>query len=252
MHICVPYSNFTKMKKALIIIATYNEAENITLIIKKILEQNDYSDVLIVDDNSPDGTGNIVEEFSKKNNRVFLIGRKGKLGYGTAFIEGFDFAIEKNYEVVISMDGDFSHNPDDINHFLKSMDNYDLIIGSRYIGGIRVINWPLRRLILSTAANKYIKLITGLPFYDCTSGYRCYKTDILKKMNYKTIKSNGYSFLVELLYKAYKSKGKIKEIPIIFSERSGGKSKMSKKVIFEALFTPIICRLGLIRNSKTK
>lgn len=238
------------MKKSLIIIATYNEAENISFIIKKILEQNDYCDILIVDDNSPDGTGNIIEELSKTNNRVFLIRRKGKLGYGTAFIEGFNFAIEKYYDIVISMDGDFSHNPDDINHFLKSIDNYDLIIGSRYIGGIRVINWPLRRLILSTLANKYIKLITGLPFYDCTSGYRCYKTDVLKKINYTNIKSNGYSFLVELLYKAYKSKAKIKEIPIIFSERTGGKSKMSKKVIVEALFTPIICRLGLNKTQR--
>jgi len=230
------------MNRALVIIATYNEAENISTIIEKILKQNDCCDVLIVDDNSPDGTGTIVEELSKKNNRIFLIKRKEKLGYGTAFIEGFNFAIEKNYDIIISMDADFSHNPEDINRFLEQINNYALVIGSRYIGGIRIINWPLRRLILSTFANKYVRLITGLPFYDCTSGFRCYKTDILKRINYKTVKSNGYSFLVELLYRAYKSKAKIKEIPIIFTERSGGKSKMSKKVIFEAFLTPIVCR----------
>lgn len=230
------------MKKSLIIIATYNEAENIESIIKKILEQNNYTNILIVDDNSPDGTGNIVEELSRKNNRIFLIRRKGKSGYGTAFIAGFDYAIENNYAIIISMDADFSHNPEDINKFLEKIDNYDLVIGSRYIGGIRIVNWPLRRLILSTFANKYVRLITGLPFYDCTSGFRCYKIDTIKKIDYKTVKSNGYSFLVELLYRIYKAKGKITEIPIIFTERIGGKSKMSNKVIFEAFFTPIVCR----------
>ena len=231
------------MKKAIAVIASYNEAENIESIISEVLSQNDFTDILIVDDNSPDGTADLIERYQAKDSRVHLIKRAGKLGYGTAFIEGFTYAIDKGYDYIFSMDADHSHDPADLNRFLEMMEDADCVIGSRYIDGIRIINWPLRRLFLSVFANRYVRFITGLKYHDCTSGFRCYRADILKKSGYQNLTSNGYSFLVEILYGAFKKNARIKEVPIIFTERASGKSKMSQKVIFEAFFTPIRCRL---------
>ncbi|MBN2858109.1 MAG: polyprenol monophosphomannose synthase, partial [Candidatus Delongbacteria bacterium] len=172
-------------------------------------------DILIVDDNSPDGTGDMVAEIQKLKDNVSIIRRKGKLGLGTAYIEGFRFAIEKEYDFIIEMDCDFSHDPKDISRLLAEMENHDLVIGSRYIQGVNVVNWPLKRLLLSIGASVYTRLITGLPLKDATSGFKCFRRKVLESIDLNSIRSNGYSFQIEMHFKAWKNKFRIKEIPII-------------------------------------
>lgn len=224
------------MNKVLVIIPTYNEIENVKKIIPVVLEQNENIDVLIVDDNSPDKTGDYVESLSKENNRIKLIRREKKLGLGTAYITGFKYAVQNNYNYVFEMDADFSHDPLEINNFLEAIKDADVVLGSRYINGVRVLNWPMRRLLLSYFASVYTRVITGLPVKDATGGFKCFRIDVLKAIDLDRIKSNGYSFQIEMTFKAYKKGFRIKEIPIVFLDRVKGKSKMSKKIVIEAIF----------------
>ncbi|MFC1478050.1 polyprenol monophosphomannose synthase [Candidatus Margulisiibacteriota bacterium] len=231
------------MTKALVVVPTYNETENIGQLISAINTAADV-DVLVVDDSSPDKTYEIVESIQKEHENVKLIVREGKRGLGTAYIEGFKYAIENKYDYIMEMDADFSHNPDDIPRFLEEIDSNDLVIGSRYIRGIRVVNWPLYRLALSYFASKYVQTILRLPVKDPTGGFKCFRREVLEAIDLDRVKSNGYSFQVELNYKAWKKGFKIKEMPIIFTDRYLGKTKMSKKVIWEAVWMVWKLRFG--------
>lgn len=222
--------------KTLVVIPTYNELDNIRKLVPYIIEKYPELDVLIVDDNSPDGTANFVEEISKTDSRVKLIKREKKMGLGTAYVEGFKYMLSNGYDAVIQMDADYSHDPKEIKNFLKKIKDYDLVIGSRYINGVRVINWPIRRLLLSYFANLYTRIITGLPIKDATGGFKCFRRKVLESINLDNIHSNGYSFQIEMNFIAWKKKFKITEIPIIFVERVQGASKMSKKIVREAVF----------------
>jgi len=224
------------MLKSLVIIPTYNELENIQKLMNVLFEMYPKINILVVDDNSPDGTGNFVKDLSQNDNRVHLLQRSGKMGLGTAYVAGFKYMIEKKYDLAIQMDADFSHDPKEIQQFLAEIGNSDLVIGSRYITGVNVINWPMQRLLLSYFANIYTKIITGLPLKDATGGYKCFKREVLEALNLDNIKSNGYSFQIEMNYKAWKKGFKIKEVPIIFTDRVEGTSKMSKKIVHEAIF----------------
>ena len=219
--------------KYLVIIPTFNEINTIGLLIDKILKINNV-DLLIIDDNSPDGTSHEVKKIN--NSRINIINRKKKLGLGSAYIEGFKYAICKKYDFVIQIDADLSHNPEDISRLISYSRNNDLVIGSRYIKGISIVNWPLSRLFLSYFANLYSRVITGMPIKDTTGGFKCISTNILKNINLDKIKSEGYSFQIEINYLSWIKKYKITEIPIVFTDRATGTSKMSKKIIFEALY----------------
>jgi len=226
-----------KKQKSLIIIPTYNERNNIPKVLDELLGlELDDLDVLIIDDNSPDGTAEVVKSYSQKYPQILLKERQGKLGLGTAYITGFEYAIEHNYNYVFEMDADLSHDPKVIPEFLKAIQDADLVIGSRYLTGVNVINWPLMRLFISVMASKYTRIITGLPIHDCTSGFKCFRREVLEKIPLKEISSSGYSFQIEMNFKAWKRGFKIKEIPIIFYDRTEGSSKMSKKIIVEAIF----------------
>ena len=222
--------------RALVITPTYNEAENIKAIIEKVLEQDARIEMLIVDDNSPDGTGKIVEEIMETEKRVHILKRAGKLGLGSAYIAGFKYAIENGYDAVFEMDGDFSHDPKVLPVMLKEIENNDVIIGSRYVKGVCVLNWPMKRLLLSYFASKYVKFITRMPFKDPTSGFKCYRIEALKNLELDKIMSDGYSFQVEVKYRLWLKKFRIKEIPIVFNDRFIGESKMSKKIVYEAVW----------------
>lgn len=221
--------------KSLVIIPTYNELENVPKLIPAVLSQDDSIDILIVDDASPDGTGKFIEEEMKKNQRLHLIKREKKMGLGTAYIAGFKYALDKGYDFVFEMDADFSHDPNEIKNFLTEISDCDLVLGSRYIHGIRVLNWPMRRLLLSFFASVYTRVITGMPIRDATGGFKCFRRKVLESINLDKVKSNGYSFQIEMTFKAYKKGFKIKEIPIVFVDRIKGKSKMSKKIVREAV-----------------
>ena len=222
--------------KTLIIIPTYNEAENIERIIEEIFKLNLDINILVVDDNSPDGTSKIVEEITGRDNKVSLIKRKAKMGLGTAYVAGFKYAIQERYDYIFEMDADFSHDPKEIPNFLEKIREYDLVIGSRYIKGVNIVNWPLRRLILSYGANIYTRLITGLPVKDSTGGYKCFRRKVLESIDLDKIHSGGYAFQIEMNYKAWKKGFKITEIPIIFIDRTEGSSKMSRKIVREAIW----------------
>ena len=221
--------------RCLVIIPTYNEAENIVEIIKVVLSKYEGLNILIVDDNSPDKTYELVENLQKEDNRIHLLKRNGKYGLGTAYVAGFKFAIEKDYDLVIQMDADFSHDPDDIPRLIDMIENYDNVIGSRYIDGVNVVNWPLSRLILSYSAAKYVRIITGMPVKDPTGGFKCIRVSALKQIDLAHILSDGYSFQIEINYRLWLKKLRIKEIPIVFTDRRSGKSKMSKKIVREAI-----------------
>lgn len=224
------------MKKTLIVIPTYNEADNVEKIIDRILFQGIKAlHILIVDDNSPDGTAKIVENIARHEPNVFLLKRKQKQGLGTAYVTGFKYALEHTYDYIFEMDADFSHDPDEIPNFLKMMNDYDLVIGSRYIVGVNVVNWPLSRLLLSLFANKYTQIITGMPIKDCTGGYKCFRREVLERINLDKIHSDGYSFQIEMNFIAWKSGFRVHEIPIVFTDRVAGTSKMNKKIIREAV-----------------
>ena len=224
------------MNKALIVIPTYNEINNISELIEKIMSVSNALDILFIDDNSPDGTGVFLEEISNEKKEINLLSRPGKMGLGTAYIEGFKWAIENNYDYVLQMDADMSHNPSDIPRMLDFIKENDLVIGSRYLEGFNVVNWPLRRLLLSYGANLYTRILTGLPINDSTGGFKCFRIDVLRNINLEQIVSEGYSFQIEMNYLSWISNFKIKEISIVFTDRTVGQSKMSKKIILEAIF----------------
>ncbi|NWF50118.1 MAG: polyprenol monophosphomannose synthase [Ignavibacteriaceae bacterium] len=233
-------------EKILVIIPTYNELQNIKNLIPEVLSKDERIDILIVDDNSPDNTADYVEELSKSNQRVKLIKRPFKMGLGTAYLSGFKYALEKSYDYIFEMDADFSHDPDEIPAFIEAIQDADLVLGSRYINGVRVLNWPMQRLLLSFFASVYTKIITGLPVRDATGGYKCFRRKVLESIDLDRVKSNGYSFQIEMTFKAYKKGFRIKEIPIVFVDRVKGKSKMSKKIVREAVIMVWILRIRSI------
>jgi dolichol-phosphate mannosyltransferase len=222
-------------EKSLVIIPTYNEIENIDKII--IDTKNIVNDIhiLVIDDDSPDGTAKKVRQLQGKYKDIHLIEREGKLGLGTAYVVGFKYALENGYDNIFEMDADYSHDPVEIPNFLAALNEADLVIGSRYIKGVNVVNWPLSRLLLSYFANRYTRLITGLPLCDSTSGYKCFRSDVLRAISLDKIHSGGYSFQIEMSFRAWKLGFRLKEIPIIFIDRAIGKSKMSKKIVREAV-----------------
>ena len=223
---------------SLIIIPTYNESENIELIINKILQLDDSNDILVVDDNSPDGTSEIVSGLKDKFvNRIFLLKRDKKLGLGSAYIEGFKWALKEEYSYIFEMDADLSHNPTEIKYLkeLLTEKNYDVSIGSRYLEGISVVNWPLSRIFLSYFANLYVRIITGMKIKDATSGFVGYTNKALLSLNLDNIKFNGYAFQIEMKFKLWKKNFKLKEHQIVFVNRTLGKSKMNKNIILEAI-----------------
>lgn len=224
------------MQKVLVVTPTYNESENIEKFISKVLSQGQEIDILVVDDNSPDGTGAIVKRLQQTNRRIYLIERERKMGLGTAYVAGFKFALAHGYDFIFEMDADFSHNPEEIPNFLKKVETADLVLGSRYTNGVRVVNWPIRRLILSYSANLYTRLITGMPVKDATSGFKCFRRRVIEAIDLDQIHSNGYAFQIEMTFKAWKKGFKVIEHPIIFVERHTGVSKMSKKIVYEAVF----------------
>lgn len=221
--------------RSLVIIPTYNEIHNIKRLLPDILSSFPAIDVLIVDDNSPDGTADWVKDAAKSVPRIKIIERPGKMGLGTAYVAGFRYMLENDYDYAIQMDADFSHDPQEIETFLETIKDYDLVIGSRYIYGVRVINWPIRRLLLSYFANLYSRFITGMPIKDGTGGFKCFRRQVLQAINLDKIHSNGYSFQIEMNYKAFKLGFKIREVPITFVDRVEGTSKMSKKIVREAI-----------------
>ncbi|MGE5351261.1 MAG: polyprenol monophosphomannose synthase [Acidobacteriota bacterium] len=221
--------------KSIVIIPTYNELENISVLIPDLMDRYPHLDILIVDDNSPDGTADYVKKMQENNGCIKLIERPGKMGLGTAYVAGFRFMLENGYDYAIQMDADYSHDPKEIGNFFREIRNYDLVIGSRYITGVNVVNWPMRRLLLSYFASYYTRFITGIPVADCTGGFKMFRRRVLETINLQDIRSNGYSFQIEMNYKAWKAGFKIKEIPIIFIDRVKGRSKMNKKIVREAV-----------------
>ena len=240
------------MTNALVIIPTYNEIENITDIVKAVFANVSNFDVLIVDDNSPDGTANAVSELQKQYpNRVFLEVRKQKAGLGTAYIHGFKWALTRNYEYICEMDADFSHNPKDLVHLYNEchQNSADVAIGSRYINGVNVINWDMKRLLLSYFASKYVRFITRMNIADTTAGFVCYKRKVLETINLDNIKFVGYAFQIEMKFKAYLKKFKIKEVPVIFTDRTKGTSKMDGSIISEAVFGVLRMKINSLFKS---
>lgn len=223
--------------RSLVIIPTYNERENITRIIPAVLAQDENLDVLIVDDGSPDGTGAIVDAMGAQNPRIHALHREGKLGLGTAYVAGFKWALRRDYEFIFEMDADFSHNPERIPEFLKAIKNADLVLGSRYQHGqINVVNWPISRLFLSYSANIYARRVTGLQVFDATGGFKCFRRQVLEAIDLDDVRSNGYAFQIEMTFRAWCKGFRILEIPIVFVDRTEGSSKMSKKIVREAVW----------------
>jgi dolichol-phosphate mannosyltransferase len=222
--------------QTLIIIPTYNEIGNLQRLTDKILSILPHTHILVVDDNSPDGTGALAERLGKKDQRIRLIRRAGKSGLGSAYIAGFKYALEHNYDFIFEMDADFSHSPTALPDFLKHTFNYDLILGSRYIKKGRITNWETWRRLLSSGANLYARIILGLPYHDLTGGFKCYSKQVLKNLNLDRIISEGYVFQIETTYRAHRKKFRIKEIPIVYTERRKGRSKISRKICLEAIW----------------
>ena len=231
--------------KSLVIIPTYNESQNIKAILGEIFKLSiENLHVLIVDDSSPDGTSTIVKEIQQTNPNVHLLERPGKAGLGTAYVDGFKYALEQDYDRMIEMDADFSHDPKELPNLLAASQDNDIVIGSRYVKGVNVVNWPLGRLILSVLASKYTRFITGLPLHDCTAGFKCFRRDVLEAIDLDRIHSDGYSFQIEMNFKAWKKGFSIGEIPIVFVDRAAGSSKMSKKIVREAIW--VVWKLKLL------
>lgn len=223
------------MNTTLIVMPTYNERDNLPRMVARLLALPVKVDLLVVDDNSPDGTGKLADELAARHPEVHVLHRAEKNGLGRAYLAGFKWALERGYEFIFEMDGDFSHNPDDVPAFLEAAQDADLVLGSRYVNGIRIINWPLSRLMLSKGAAVYVRFITGMPITDPTGGYKCFRRRALEALNLAEVKSNGYSFQIELTHKLWRSGFRVAEVPIIFTERVQGHSKMSGHIVREAL-----------------
>ncbi|MEN8857673.1 MAG: polyprenol monophosphomannose synthase [Flavobacteriaceae bacterium] len=238
------------MSDTLVIIPTYNEKENIEAIIKTVFKQKKRFHVLVVDDNSPDGTANIVEDLMTRYPKsLFIEKRKGKNGLGTAYIHGFKWAIEKKYDYIIEMDADFSHNPKDLVRLYNACekDGADVSVGSRYSQGVNVVNWPMKRVLLSYFASKYVRFITGIPVHDTTAGFVCYKRNVLETIRLDKIRFVGYAFQIEMKFKTWKLGFNIKEVSVVFTDRTLGESKMSDGIVYEALFGVLKMRFKGLR-----
>ncbi len=236
--------------KTLIIIPTYNEYDNMRPLLDQIFTYAPASDILIVDDNSPDGTGKLADEISAQNPRMHVMHRAGKLGLGTAYIAGFKYAVEHQYDAAFEMDADFSHDPRYLPDFLRAIESADLVIGSRYVAGGGTPNWSLLRRFISGGGNIFARAMLGLPIHDCTAGYRCYRRQVLESIDLESIESQGYAFQVELAYRVYKRGFKIVETPIIFLDRRVGKSKMSRAIFLEGFTWVVRARLGKTSASR--
>ncbi len=233
-------------RRLLVIMPTYNEAENIRAVIPKVLDSNMDTEILIVDDSSPDGTADVVSEMSNGDNRVHLLKREKKAGLGTAYVAGFKYAIDSGYDVVMEMDADLSHDPGEIPRFRAALKNADVAVGSRYACGVSVLNWPMKRLLLSYGGNVFARVVTGVPVNDMTSGFKAFKIDVLKSIDLSSIRSNGYAFQVEMNVRAHRRGFKIAEVPIVFTERRVGDSKMSRKIVLEGVKIVLILGIGRI------
>ena len=225
------------IQRVLVIVPTYNERDNVSRIVPMILEQDPRIDVLIVDDGSPDGTGQVVAGLAAASPRIHLIERASKMGLGTAYLAGFRWAIERHYDVAFEMDADFSHDPKHIPQFLSAIEGADIVLGSRYQDGrVTVVNWPIGRLVMSYMANIYARAVTRLPVFDATGGFKAFRRKVLEAIDLNAVHSNGYAFQIEMSYRAWKKGFKIKEIPIVFHDRTLGESKMSKQIVREAIW----------------
>lgn len=235
---------FDPMSENLVIIPTYNERENIEKVIRKVFSLSVPFDILVVDDNSPDGTSGLVKEFQKEFDRLFLELRQKKDGLGKAYVHGFKWALKNQYDYIFEMDADLSHNPEDLPRLLNALQtDADMVIGSRYSHGVNVVNWPMSRVLLSYTASKYARFVTGLPIKDATAGFVGYKKEVLESLDLNKIKFKGYGFQIEMKYRVWKKKFRIKEVPIIFTNRVAGKSKINSGIMGEAVFGIIMLRI---------
>jgi dolichol-phosphate mannosyltransferase len=226
-----------KLERALVVVPTYNERDNVTRLVPLILQQDPRLEVLIIDDASPDGTGDVADRVATAEPRLHVLHREGKLGLGTAYIAGFRWALERDYDAIFEMDADFSHDPGHIPQFLAALTDYDVVLGSRYLHGrVTVVNWPIPRLLLSYAANVYARIVTGLPITDATGGFKCFRRQVLETINLDRVGSEGYSFQIEMSLRAWRRGFSLGEIPIVFSDRDLGESKMSKRIVWEAVW----------------
>lgn len=224
-------------ERALVVIPTYNEAPNLPSIVPLVLENDPRLEVLVIDDNSPDGTGQIADRLAQESPRVHVVHRSGKLGLGTAYLAGFKWALERHYDYVFEMDADFSHDPRHLKDFLKAVAGADVVLGSRYLQGrVTVINWPMGRLMLSYLANIYARWITGLHIWDLTGGFKCFRRSVLEAIDLSAVRSNGYAFQIEMSFRAWRKGFKLIEIPIVFEDRTEGQSKMSRAIVREAIW----------------
>lgn len=239
-------SGDTHRLKAIVIVPTYNERDNIIRLAREILEQHPSLHILFVDDNSPDGTGLLADEIAATDERICVIHRAGKLGLGSAYRVGFKAALKMGADFLIEMDADFSHDPKILPLFLETIQNCDLVIGSRYLNGVSVVNWPIRRLILSYFASVYTRFVTGLGIMDCTSGFKCFRRSAIEAIDLERVTSDGYSFQIEMNYRCMEKGFKIVEVPIIFIDRHAGSSKMSRRIVREAVFMVWKLRLGTL------
>ena len=223
-------------ERALVIVPTYNERTNIPLLVPQILGQDPRLEVLVVDDNSPDGTGQLADELAAREPRVHVLHRSCKAGLGKAYLAGFRWALDRGYDLVFEMDADFSHDPKFLGDFLRAAEKADLVIGSRYRTGVNVINWPISRLLLSLGANQYARWVTGLPLSDSTGGFKCFRREVLEAIDLEQVRSNGYAFQIEMSFRAWKKGFRLAEIPIVFTDRVEGHSKMSTRIVQEAIW----------------
>ncbi len=224
------------LERILVIIPTYNEAKNLPQIVPAVLKQDPRLEVLVVDDNSPDGTGDLADRMAQAKSRVHVLHRQAKEGLGRAYLAGFRWGLEQGYQAMFEMDADFSHDPAFIGGFLTAIEEADLVLGSRYATGVNVINWPISRLLLSLGANLYARIVTGLPLSDATGGFKCFRRSVLEAIDLDRIRSNGYAFQIEMSFWAWKKGFRLKEIPIVFHDRVEGQSKMSKRIVREAIW----------------
>ena len=232
-------------ERALVVIPTYNEAANLPQLIPQVLAQDSRIEVLVVDDASPDGTGQLADGMAQRESRVHVLHREGKLGLGTAYIAGFTWALEHGYDYVFEMDADFSHDPVHLKEFLTAVQTADLVLGSRYLGGkVTVVNWPIARLMLSYWANVYARWVTGLHIWDLTGGFKCFRTKVLQSIDLSQVRSNGYAFQIEMSVRAWRKGFKLAEVPIVFVDRTEGQSKMNRRIVREAIW--IVPRLRLM------
>jgi dolichol-phosphate mannosyltransferase len=233
-----------KLERALVIVPTYNERDNLPRLVPLILEQDPRLDVLIIDDASPDGSGEVADQLAREEPRLHVLHRAGKLGLGTAYIEGFRWALARDYDAVFEMDADFSHDPAHLPQFLAAIREYDLVLGSRYLHGrVTVVNWPIPRLLLSYAANLYARWVTGLPVTDATGGFKCFRRAVLEAIDLDRVGSEGYSFQIEMSLRAWRNGFSLGEIPIVFADRDLGESKMSRRIVWEAVWRVWALRL---------